>query len=153
MAQQLNLDRSQRVDIVCRRNDTFTLNLELKDEAGIPLVLGSNQDGIGANETLNPAAYYKFKMEVRLQDTFDDAGAEPGAAEGYTLQMDGAISSTANGLVAFTSAHGDMTIDSGLYVYDIQKQIGPNSNNTAPDSVETILYGTFKVNEDVTVGI
>jgi hypothetical protein len=151
MAQQLNLDRSQRVDIVCRRNDTFTLNLELKDEAGIPLVLGSNQDNIGTNGTLSPAAYYKFKMQVRLQDTFD--GAQAGDPDGYALQMDGAISSTANGLVTFTSAHGAMVIDSGLYVYDIQKQIGPNDNNTAPDSVETILYGTFKVNEDVTVGI
>ena len=39
MDKVLNLDRSQRLDLICRKGDTFTLNLELKDESGVALDL------------------------------------------------------------------------------------------------------------------
>ena len=61
MAQQLNLDRSQRVDIVCRKGDTFTLNLELKDEAGVAIPLLSADDAAFDNE---------FLMQVRESSVF-----------------------------------------------------------------------------------
>jgi hypothetical protein len=50
---------------------------------------------------------------------------------------------------------------SGIYVYDIQQKIekpGPDNDITGtsdnvPASVETLLYGIFKIVEDVTVAV
>jgi len=148
MANQINLDRSQRVDITCKRGDTFNLNLELKDDAGIALVLGDTQDS-------NLSDYYFYKMEVREVDTHDGTGG-PGTTEGYVLQMDGTVSTTDDGLVTFTKSHDQMTgvnVPSGIYVYDIQQKIDDNADGASPSSVETLLYGIFKIVEDVTVAV
>lgn len=148
MANQINLDRSQRVDITCKRGDTFNLNLELKDDSNVALVLGDDQDD-------NLDDYYFYKMEVREADTHDGLGG-PGTNNGYVLSIDGDVSSDSNGLVTFTEVHGNMggdNLDAGIYVYDIQQKIAPNANGTSPSSVETLLYGIFKVVEDVTVAV
>lgn len=158
MANQINLDRSQRVDITCKRGDTFTLNLELKDDSNVALVLGNTQDN-----TLTD--YYFYKMEVREADTDDNDSS--GGSPGYVLQMDGTISTTSDGLVTFTKSHDLMTgsnVPAGIYVYDIQQKIvsdlgdddaegGTGANADTIDSVETLLYGIFKIVEDVTVAV
>lgn len=156
MANQINLDRSQRVDITCKRGDTFTLNLELKDDSNVALVLGQTQD-ISSNDL------YSYKMEVREVDTHDVPGT---GAQGYILSIDGDVSSDSIGLVTFTEVHGNMggdNLDAGLYVYDIQQKItdlgddgatgGTGVNEDIIDSVETLLYGIFKIVEDVTVAV
>jgi hypothetical protein len=156
MANQINLDRSQRVDITCKRGDTFTLNLELKDDSNVALVLGNIQDS-SSNDL------YSYKMEVREADTHDDAGT---GAQGYILSIDGDVDADSIGLVTFTEVHGNMggdNLDAGLYVYDIQQKItdlgedgligGTGENEDIIDSVETLLYGIFKVVEDVTVAV
>lgn len=125
MAQQLNLDRSQRVDIVCRKGDTFTLNLELKDEAGVAINI----------------AGHTFLMQVRTSD--DDASATDASAD-VPLLMTATLTDASAGLVTFSKTAADMKlVSSGLYVYDISQ------NNTSTE--ETILYGTFKVNEDISI--
>jgi hypothetical protein len=156
MANQINLDRSQRVDITCKRGDTFTLNLELKNDSNVALVLGNIQDS-SSNDL------YSYKMEVREADTHDDAGT---GAQGYILSIDGDVDADSIGLVTFTEVHGNMggdNLDAGLYVYDIQQKItdlgedgligGTGENEDIIDSVETLLYGIFKVVEDVTVAV
>ena len=135
MGQVLNLDKSQRVDIVCKRGDTFKMNVLIQDDEG-------NATDISA---------YTFHMEVRYTDTDDATSAQP--TEGGFILSSGSGSSTisvdattdgANGNVSFTITNTNMQIASGLYVYDIQM------TNTE-SIVETILYGVFKVNEDVTI--
>lgn len=157
MANQINLDRSQRVDITCKRGDTFKLNLELKDDDGVAVVLGNDQDS-------NLTDYYFYKMEVREVDTDDVDGSGAG---GYILQSNGVISTTTNGEVTFTITHDNMggsNLSSGLYVYDIQQKVvsdlgdddaegGSGADADTIDSVETLLYGLFKVVEDVTVAV
>jgi hypothetical protein len=136
MAQQLNLDRSQRVDIVCRKGDTFTLNLELKDEAGVAIPLLS-ADGAAFNN--------EFLMQVRISD---DDGATAGDST-VPLQIGYVNSTSTVGLVTFTATALEMkTVLSGLYVYDISQNNG--ASGTA-EVEETILYGTFKVNEDISI--
>ena len=158
MANQINLDRSQRVDITCKRGDTFNLNLELKDDSNVALVLGNAQDS-------SLTDYYFYKMEVREADTDETDGS--GGSPGYVLQMNGTVSTTSNGLVTFTQAHDLMTgstVPAGIYVYDIQQKIvsdlgddgaegGTGVNADTIDSVETLLYGIFKIVEDVTVAV
>ena len=44
MAQTINLDTSQRVDITCRKGDTFDLSLTLKDNASTPASVVADND-------------------------------------------------------------------------------------------------------------
>lgn len=140
MANKLNLDQSQRVDIVCRKNDTFALKLQISDENGVVVPLNGTGDDA-----------YDFAMEVREADT-DNSTSPNNDSKMSTEFTSGAGAITiedagyANGEVIFTCAHGDMNVDSGLYVYDIQQKKGTTST-----IVETILYGTFQINEDVTI--
>lgn len=178
MANTLNLDRSQRLDVVCKRGDTFKMNLELKDDDGTAIELNP----INPEET---TPYYVFKMEVRAADTDDVVGSGAG---GYLIQKfadikgrttlnegDGAAPNLAasTNLATFRIDHGEMGIDladsnannldAGVYVYDIEKRLYnsvPSLTSTTfetalhlatPDDVETILYGVFTVNEDITL--
>jgi len=164
MANTLNLDRSQRLDVVCKRGDTFKMNLELKDDDGTAIELNPTNP-----EETTP--YYAFKMEVRAADTDDVVGSGTG---GYLIQkfatIEGRTGSSApivsdsTNLATFTIAHGVMEVlESGVYVYDIEKRLynsapdpmTPNFadalHNKTPDDVETILYGVFTVNEDITL--
>jgi len=172
MANKLNLDRSQRLDITCKRNDTFKMNLELKDDDGVAIDLNAT-DGVSSTNPL-----YAFKMQVRHMDTHDDTDEYDAVddPEGWLIERfativnsSGADTRTASSaptvdtnLAEFKIAHGDMTLASGVYVYDIQRHIietEPNYTESAsnvingetPDEVETILYGVFTVNEDVTL--
>lgn len=135
MSNIINLDRSQRLDIVCRKGDTFTLNLELKDDNGKEIDL-----------TGDPTNVYSFMMEVRLSDRSTTAVLTPNVT----------IATNVDGLVTLSVPAEDMVISSGLYVYDIQQTRTDTSRPSSPGqslvlSVDTLLYGTFKVNEDVTV--
>jgi len=131
----INLDRSQRLDIICRKGDTFILNLELKDENGVAIDL-----------TGDPTNVYSFIMQVRLSDT----------SETVLLSPNVDIDNSVDGLVTFSLPASDMNVNAGLYVYDIQQtrqdtsRPGPNDDGWEL-SVETLVYGTFKINEDVTV--
>ena len=133
MDNTINLDRSQRLDIICRKGDTFTLNLELKDDNGRAIDL-----------TGNPFDIYSFLMEVRLSDTSSTVVLTPTPN----------IASTVDGLVTFSVPAAGMVVNAGLYVYDIQQTRTDTVSrpvNTQELSVETLLFGTFKINEDVTV--
>ena len=133
MDNTINLDRSQRLDIICRKGDTFTLNLELKDD-----------DGNAIDLTGNPFDVYSFLMEVRLSDTSSTVVLTPTPN----------IASTVDGLVTFSVPAAGMVVNAGLYVYDIQQTRTDTVSrpvDTQELSVETLLFGTFKINEDVTV--
>jgi hypothetical protein len=115
----VNLDISSRLDITCRKNDTFSLDLDIKDPSGNALDLTS----------------YTFKMEVRTST--DD--------EGSPVIASANISDTADdsGNLNLTITAANMNVSAGTYVYDLQA--------TLSGVVTTWLYGTFKVNEDVTI--
>ena len=166
MANQINLDRSQRVDITCKRGDTFNLNLELKDDSNQPLTLGYHQTGVITDDG------YSYILEVRNADTDDYDGVANGTnPDGYVLSITGVIDpftsspttpSENPGLVVFSAAHTVMELlASGIYVYDIQQKIEKpgtdnditNSTDNVIDSVETLLYGIFKIVEDITVAV
>jgi len=128
MAQTINLDTSQRVDIVCRRGDTFSLRLTLTDSSG---VAAFTVDDI-------------FLMQVRDSDLNDSATAADITLATTVTSVD----PTAQTYVDFTFSNTEMQIPSGLYVYDIEQQAYDGA--TGP-TVGTLIYGTFKVNEDVSI--
>lgn len=134
MANAVNLDTAKRVDITCRKGDTFLLNLDTTSASGSALNLTN----------------YTFKMEVRTSD--ESTGGEADSDVILTTADDDNSSSKqitiptkdANGNLTFQVSATNMSgVSSGLYVYDIQATVG--------GVVTTWLYGTFKINEDVSI--
>ena len=140
MANKLNLDQSQRVDIVCRKNDTFSLKLQISDENGTAVNLSS---GWGFNMDVRTSDADNELDVDRIMSTeiADGSNADPGRI------VADLTTSGSSGEVVFTCSADDMDVAAGLYVYDIQ-QVDTTAD---PDIVETILYGTFQINEDVTI--
>jgi hypothetical protein len=96
MAYQINLDTAQRVDITCRKGDTFTLELTFNDTDGTPLGLTG----------------YEWKLDIRETDTSSAAIIEDDQFQ---------YSGTDAGVLTISATASTMeTIDGGLYVYDLQ---------------------------------
>ena len=124
MATTINLDTSQRVDIICKRGDTFSLRLTLTDSDGNASFTSSDV----------------FLMQVRDSDLNDSATAADITLSTSVTSVD----PTAQTYVDFTFSAATMkAVSSGLYVYDIEQE--------ASGVVTTLIYGTFKVNEDVSI--
>jgi hypothetical protein len=121
----VNLDISSRLDITCRKNDTFSLDLNVKDASGTAIDL----------------SLYEFKMEVR--SSTDDSGTPVVASANVTATKN--ADSTTGKLNLKVSAT-NMNITAGTYVYDLQTTL-----LASPNTVQTWLFGTFTVNEDVTI--
>ena len=96
MATKINLDNSTRVDITCRRGDTFTLEFTFSDDAGAAIDLTS----------------YTWKMDVKETDT---SSGDIIADNSFTY------SGTALGVLTITATAAVMAaVEGGLYVYDLQ---------------------------------
>jgi|694.fasta_scaffold62212_4 hypothetical protein len=150
MANKVTLDTADKLDIVCKKGDTFLLNLRLKDSDGVPMELS----------TLG----YAFLMQVREQPVQDPASVEPALIKGpvvistpdakETRQEEGQAPTTNltfepivvddSGNVTITGSHNTMKqIPAGRYVYDIQSVVS--------GTYKTIVRGGFIVNDDITV--
>ena len=124
----VNLDKAARLDIVCRKGDTFELVLDF----------GAEMEQAAAN----------WKMQVAPSDTATAILSLEGATN-FTIEAnDDGVNYAKVTITASSTVMGG--IDSGLYVYDIQTD--SNTAGTTGGTVKTLLYGTFKVNEDITYG-
>lgn len=150
MARKLNLDTSERLDITCKRGDSFSLELTLKDTAGQALPLESDD--------------YKFQMQVRLPRTQSTQVASKGLPEKTSLVIGTSESSPIavekaedsksfsipvkndDGQVQIYATASTMaTIAPGRYIYEIQYSLNPGDT----EEVKTILKGSFVVVDDV----
>jgi hypothetical protein len=96
MAAQINLDTAQRVDITCRKGDSFRLELTFNDDANAVLDLTG----------------YVWKLDVRETDTSASAIIEDDAFS---------YSGTDEGVLTITAFPVTMAaVGGGLYVYDLQ---------------------------------
>ena len=150
MASKVTLDTADKLDIVCKKGDTFLLNLRLKDSDGVPMELS----------TLG----YTFLMQVREQPVQDPNSLEPALIKGpvvistpdakETRQEEGEAPTTNltfepivvddSGNVTITGSHNTMKqVLAGRYVYDIQSVVS--------GTYKTIVRGGFIVNDDITV--
>ena len=117
----VNLDTAARLDIICRKGDTFTLALEFGKSLEDSATSDSDEWALDVRETDTTSA------TILNDDDF-----------AYAIS-DG---KTTNSKLTITAAASTMNVDSGLYVYDLQQ--------TTSSATKTYLYGTFKINEDVT---
>ena len=137
----VNLDTATRLDIVCRKGDSFLLELDFGKEMPAAEEHDSGFDGD-----------YKFKVK---------ASTTSSAAVGdFTVNVTNSADNETNHVIKVEATSADMTsnITAGLYVYDLQ--VTDQGTNTNPsryfyeqvdgaDRTVTLLYGTFKIVDDV----
>jgi len=127
-ATKINLDTSSRVDVTCRKGDTFSLRLTVTKPDGTA--------GFKVGDI--------FLFEVRHSDTGDYVknAADVNFATFVTADSD----DFADKYIDITLAATVMkTMPSGLYVYDVEQKSGTDN------AVSTLIFGTLKVNEDVSI--
>lgn len=132
MASKVNLDLSEKLDITCRKGDTFSLTLTLKDSTGTALQLST----LGYEFLMQVRSRSKEKGERSLVIGSTSRGrtAEEGVNFSFATDDSGNVTITA-------SADIMRKVAPGRYVYDIQQIV---------DSVSTtILKGGFSVNDDI----
>ena len=137
MATKVNLDVSEKLNITCKKGDTFNLGLLMKNSDGDPLDVSN----------------YRFLMQVK-GDPDPVTGERPlvigTASEGRAAQKDDSgvatnftITSDDGGNVTITASSLTMAlIEAKSYVYDIQQ-------TTTGDVTTTIFEGRFIVNDDI----
>ena len=113
----VNLDTAARLDIICRKGDSFSLTVEF--DANMP---DPAEGGVA------------YTMIVRETDTATGAHED-----GFSFERDSSDSKK----ITITNTASNMNVASGLYVYDLQVVSG------SPSTTKTYLYGTFRINEDV----
>tara|TARA_R100000544_G_scaffold32347_1_gene18694 strand:+ start:112 stop:483 length:372 start_codon:yes stop_codon:yes gene_type:complete len=122
MALKANLDIAQRLDITCRKGDTFELVFTIKDALGV---------------LLDMSAYNDFEMDVRCSD--DDEGAP------ILTFLNANFTGTAAGTLTAVQSYATMSsVESGTFVYDLQVT---DDNNVRT----TWFYGLFTIIDDVTL--
>ena len=96
MATQINLDSATRVDVTCRKGDTFTLEFTFSDDAGDAINLTG----------------YAWKMDVKETDT---------SSSDIIADNSFSYTGTSAGVLTITASAAVMAaVSGGLYVYDLQ---------------------------------
>ena len=121
---QANLDVAKRLDITCRKGDTFQLSMEVNDDNGDPIDF---------------SLYTSIKMQVRESEDDDDDSPV------FSFEYPAAYDTSEVGKLIINKTASDMAnVQSGLFVYDLQ--LTDQSNKTV-----TWFYGIFRVNDDITI--
>ena len=134
MANKVNLDVSEKLDITCRKGDTFSLTVTLKDSAGVAIPLVTNG--------------YSFLMQVWNSGR---KGASPAiGSNNLGRKVDNSFETFVidnSGNLTITATASTMRkVRAGKYVYDLQSVL-PTSSGV--DTHSTVLKGSFVVNEDI----
>lgn len=143
MARKLNLDTSERLDITCKRGDSFSMQITLKDSSGNGLNLVTNR--------------YEFVMQVRttgsqrkISKSGDDAilSTSAGLAKGENTQSFEIKDMDDNGnLTIYASPETMKTVLPGRYTYELQYKF---IDGEALTTQKTVLRGSFVINNDIT---
>jgi|TARA_B100000073_G_scaffold340414_1_gene340212 hypothetical protein len=159
MASKINLDTSTRLDIICRRGDTFTLELTIKNSSGnlisivedrFSLQVRTKSTADGSQGLImttdpsqaaleSPAPTNPPALPLRGGASTVDAFAVLSIDRGSATSTDSDYS-----VVTFSASADSMAnVPSGRYVYDLQRFDNTNSQQ------KTIITGTFVVKEDI----
>jgi len=140
MANNVNLDISDELDITCRQGDTFSLGLTVKDSAGTAIDISG----------------YAWYMQIKTIGSsrnpsrlMTGTGNTKNIGSRELTRTKISTSATSAGLLTVTIISEGMSVfPKGNYEYDIQF----NTNGTTPASGTdtTLLRGRFVVNSDVT---
>ena len=156
MANKVNLDVSEVLDITCRQGDTFELTLTLKDSSGSGLNLSTDKYSFvmqvwpTGRKGSNPIIASTEKgLKGRVLPP--DAGGPPITTSQFREAYFEPFVVDDNGNVTIKATASTMRrVPAGRYIYDLQ-YILPTTSGV--DTHTTILRGSFVVNEDVTKAV
>ena len=133
MASKVNLDVSDKLDITCRKGDTFNLKLLLKDSTGTALTLTTS----GYEFLMQVRGRQKVQGERKLVIGSVNRGraAEEGINFSFTTDDSGNLTITASDSIM-------RQVSAGRYVYDIIVTKGVSKT--------TVVEGNVHVREGVT---
>ena len=124
---KVNLDSSSRVDVICRKGDTFELTVDFGQSMSSYITGGA------------------FKMEVRSSDDNNTGDPIISMNMGALAQNSSGI---ADSLLVIKKPASDMAyVAAGTYVYDLQSTKIENSTPV----IKTWMRGFFTVNEDISI--
>lgn len=136
-ATKINLDSASRVDVTCRKGDTFSLKLTI-----------TTAEGAAAFQATDV-----FLFEVRDSDTGELVSNTASPTAQFKKEVTASTDDATNKSISITvDAQTMKTMPSGLYVYDVEQKVVKESDLTtdlANPTVATLIFGTLKVNEDV----
>ena len=151
MANKVNLDVSEVLDITCRQGDTFELTLTLKDSSGSGLNLSTDKYSFvmqvwptgrkGSNPII--ASTEKGLKGRVLPPSIPQNQSREAYFEPFVVDDNGNVTIKA-------TASTMRRVPAGRYIYDLQ-YILPTTSGV--DTHTTILRGSFVVNEDVTKAV
>ena len=151
MANKVNLDISEVLDITCRQGDTFELTLTLKDSSGSGLNLSTDKYSFvmqvwpSGRKGSNPiiASTEKGLKGRVLPPNITQNQSREAYFEPFVVDDNGNVTIKA-------TASTMRRVPAGRYIYDLQ-YILPTTSGV--DTHTTILRGSFVVNEDVTKAV
>tara|TARA_R100001463_G_scaffold92574_5_gene147337 strand:+ start:987 stop:1487 length:501 start_codon:yes stop_codon:yes gene_type:complete len=157
MANSVNLDTSEVLNIICKKGDTFSITLTLKNSAGTALTLStSNYEFLMQVKSETLSRRGKSSSSLVLSTPNSAVKNQKRVGKGPSVRPQN-ITGELNFEAPTVDDSGNVTIEasadtmsqisSGKYSYDIQ-YILPSS--TGLDTHKTILRGKFIVNADIT---
>lgn len=132
MANKVNLDTSERLDITCRQGDTFSLTVTLKNSADTAITLS----------TLG----YSFLMQVWGGNSSEPIIGSPNLGKSVKKSFESFVIDDSGNVTISATAATMKDVPSGVYIYDLMSVL-PSS--TVADTHTTILRGNFTVNPDI----
>ena len=159
MASSVNLDTSDVLNITCRKGDTFSITITLKDSAGTLLTLSTSEytflmqvksksvtkrGRLSTSSLILGTPNAAAKNQVRV-NTKTETLSTPAVSTGNTFETP-TLDDVGNVTIE-ASAETMSKVPSGSYSYDLQ-YILPSS--TGLDTHRTVLRGKFTVNPDIT---
>ena len=129
MASKVNLDISERLDITCRKGDTFSLKVTLKDSTGTVRTL--------------VASSFTFLIEVwsTSRTATSPVIGTPSSGTLSDASFESFVIDDEGNLTISATAATMRTVPAGAYVYELQQMVD--------DVHTTILKGAFIVNDDI----
>jgi len=134
MANKVNLDVSEKLDITCRRGDTFSLTVTLKDSSGTALTLITSEykfliQVYSAGRRAMSPVIGSTNLGIKVSNVFEE----------FVIDDSGNVTITA-------TATTMRKVKAGRYIYDLQYVL-PTSSGV--DTHTTVLRGNFIVNDDI----
>jgi len=135
MATKVNLDVSEKLNITCKRGDTFNLGLLMKDSDGDLLDVSEYQFLMQVKGDVDPITGER-PLIIGTSDQGQVASSENSVPTNFNITSD-----DEGNVSILASASVMAAIQPGSYVYDIQQ--------TTEDITTTIFEGRFIVNDDI----
>lgn len=157
MGQKANLDISEKLDITCRRGDSFELILNIKDSASVALLLATDNyafffqvKSVSKVRTSNPS----ISPSRRTLIAGSTLAESPTKGENIEKDAESPVFSfegkdDLGNVTLKATADATSRLPVGRFTYDLQYQVTVNGFA----KTTTILRGNFVVKEDISTAV